>query len=99
MTTTDTNERYAGAATGEEARFFAGLHQLAPLTETIKGIEFRLGEDSDNAPAVWITIRTNADDKPSKRKIAELNNASETLRSAVRQSPYTRWPYVQIKAD
>jgi hypothetical protein len=72
---------------------------LVPLTETIKQIDFRFGEDSDDAPAVWITIHANADVNPSKNKITELNRAAETLRAAVLNSEFKRWPYVQIKTE
>ena len=42
MAKTDTRERaYAGAATGEEGKFFAALQQLVPSTDTIKGVSFR----------------------------------------------------------
>ncbi len=94
-----TERRYSGAATGEEARFFSQLHHLVPLTETIREIDFRFGEDSDDAPAVWITIHASADVSPSKTKIAELNRAAETLRAAVLKSEFKRWPYVEIKAE
>ena len=96
----DTTEHsYRGAATGEEGRFFSQLHSLVPPTETIKQIDFRFGEDSDDTPAVWITIHAKADVNPSKKKIAELNRATETLRSAVLNSQFKRWPYVQIRAE
>ena len=99
MAKTDTDERYAGAASGKEGRFFAELHKLVPLSENVKQIDFRFGEDSDNEPAVWISIHTSADDNPAKAKIAELNRAAEALRSAILKSEYKRWPYVQIKAE
>ena len=99
MAKTDADERYAGAATGEEGRFFAELHKLVPLSETVKQIDFRFGEDSDNEPAVWISIHTSADDNPPKAKIAELNRVAETLRSAILKSEYNRWPYIQLKAE
>jgi hypothetical protein len=100
MPKTDTAERrYPGAATGEEARFFAQLHSLVLLSETIKGIDFRFGEDSDDTPAVWITIHATADLSPSKKKIAELNQAAEKLRLAVLNSEFKRWPYVEIRAE
>jgi hypothetical protein len=100
MPETDITERpYRGAATGEEARFFSQLQRLAPLTETIRKIDFRFCEDSDNALAVWITIHASADVSPSKTKIAELNRAAETLRAAVIKSEFKRWPYVEIKAE
>lgn len=94
-----TKRQYPGAATGEEGRFFASLSGLVPLSDTIREIELRFGEDSDGAPAVWITIHANADVNPSDKKLAELNRAVETLRAAVLNSEFKRWPYVQIKAD
>jgi len=100
MPKTDTTERrYPGAATDEEARFFAQLHSLVPLSETIKDIHFRFGEDSDDTLAVWITIHASADVSPSKKKIAELNQAAEKLRLAVLNSKFKRWPYVEIRAE
>ncbi len=99
MPKTDITDRLTGAATGEEARFFSELHHLVPLTETIREIDFRFGEDSDAAPAVWITIHASADVNPSRTKIAELNRAAEKLRSAVLNSGFKRWPYVEIRTE
>ncbi len=100
MTNTQSGkDKYAGEATGDEGRFFANLTGLVPLSETIKQIEFRFGEDSDGAPAVWITIHAKSDVNPPKEKVAELNRAAETLRAAVLNSEFQRWPYVQIKAE
>ncbi|MGD0183731.1 MAG: hypothetical protein ABSC25_00595 [Roseiarcus sp.] len=102
MTKTDTRaakRKYPGAATGEEGRFFAELSRSVPLSAAIKDIDFRFGEDSDGAPAVWITVLASADVNPSKEKIAELSRAAETLRAAVLNSEFKRWPYVQIKTE
>jgi hypothetical protein len=98
MTKTDTrsSKRKSLAADTIEGRFFADLARLTPTSDAIKGVEFRLGRDSDDYPAVWVTILTNADDNPSTEKMAELNRVGETLRAAVLNSDIDRWPYVEI---
>ncbi len=102
MTKTESHavkRQFPGDANGEEARFFASLSKSAPLSETVKAVEFRFGVDSDNDPAVWIVIRADPDDNPSKSKIAELSRVGEALRAAVLNSQFNRWPYVKIEVD
>ena len=93
-------ENYLGAATGEEARFFGNLpRQVGQAPESAKRVDFRLGEDSDGSPAVWITIIANDDLKPSRQKIDEFTQYSQRLRDAVLNSGFGRWPYVRIKTE
>ena len=90
----------SGAASGEEARFFHELsRKWTPLSDTIRRVEFRFGEDSDHSPAVWITIVTPSDLNPSKEKIDEIHEAGEKFRTEVLNSDTKRWPYVDIRTE
>jgi hypothetical protein len=66
--------------------------------EDVRRVEFRLGEDSTGAPAVWIVFVAHDDLKPSKSKIAGLQRAAEEVRSIV-HSESNRWPYIEIATE
>ena len=66
--------------------------------EDVSRLEFRLGEDSTGAPAVWIVFVTHDDLKPPKSKIASLQRAADEVRSIV-HSESDRWPYIEIATE
>jgi hypothetical protein len=66
--------------------------------EDVRRLEFRLGEDSTGAPAVWIVFVAHDDLKPSKSKIASLQRAADEVRSIV-HSESDRWPYIEIATE
>jgi hypothetical protein len=61
-------------------------------------VEFRFGEDSAGAPAVWIVLVAHEDLKPSNSKIASLQRAADEVRSIVHRES-NRWPYIEIATE
>jgi hypothetical protein len=57
-------------------------------------MQFRLGEDCEGAPAVWITF--GDDLKPLKAKIADLQCITGEVRSEILRSGSERRPYIEI---
>ena len=90
----------AGAATVDEAQIIHDIvRRTGWLREGIQEVRFRFGEDSEGAPAVWITFVTNDDLKPSKEKIAALQRISNEVRSEIVRSGSERWPYIEISTE
>jgi hypothetical protein len=90
----------AGAASGDETRIFHEIvRRVGWLREGIREVRFRLGDDSEGAAAVWITLVTNDDLKPSKEKIATLQRISNEVRSEILRSGSERWPYIEISTE
>jgi hypothetical protein len=86
----------AGAASVDEGKLLHDIvRERVRLPEDVRRVEFRFGEDSTGAPAVWIVFVANDDLKPSKSKIARLQRVAEEVRSIV-QSQTNRWPYIEI---
>jgi hypothetical protein len=90
----------ACAALLDEAR---AIHEIVGkigrLPDGVQRVSFHLGEDSEGAPAVWITFVALDDLKPSKAKIAELQRVMNEVRSQVMRSGTERWPYVEIATE
>ena len=83
----------------EEEAFFRNL--LAKWTDHGKRqyrLDFRLGEDSEGSPAIWITIFSRDTVNPSKETIQDVDQISDEIRKEVINSEFERWPYFQIKA-
>ncbi len=58
--------------------------------------EFAFGEDTDGGPAVWISLWSKSDQRPSEEDVAYLADllddiVAEVLRSGVRHWPYFRF--------
>jgi hypothetical protein len=88
-----------GAASGDEARLFHDIvRKHRPLPAGVLRVEFRFGEDSTGAPAVWIVFVAKDDLKPSGERIAAIRRVADEVRSEVRQTGSDRWPYVTIEA-
>ncbi len=89
-----------GAAIGGEARLFHDIvRKLGDLPPDVRRVEFHFGEDSEGAPAVWITFVAGDDLKPSKQKIADLQRVASEVRAAILRSETERWPYVEIVTE
>jgi hypothetical protein len=89
-----------GAASVEEAKLFHDMaRKWTPLSNEIKRVHFRFGEDSDGSPAVWITVVVPTDLKPSKRKIAAIYNATESFKRDVMEAETNRWPYINVETE
>jgi hypothetical protein len=88
------------AATGAEAGLFHDIvRKLGGLPPGVRRVEFHLGEDSEGAPAVWITFVAGDDLKPSKEKIADLQRITNEVRAEILRSDTERWPYVEIVTE
>src|SRR6266567_2032908 len=86
------------AAADDEAKRFQEFVRNVRLPNDVSRVEFRFGEDSTGAPAVWIVLFARDDLRPSKNKIADLQRVAEEVRSIVR-SESNRWPYVEIATE
>jgi len=89
-----------GVATGAEARLFDDIvRKLGGLPPGVRRVEFHFGEDSEGAPAVWISFVAGDDLKPSKEKIADLQRLASQVRAEILRSDTERWPYVEIVTE
>jgi hypothetical protein len=89
-----------GAASGDEATVFSEIVRgIGRLPDGVRRVEFHLGEDSEGAPAVWITFIARDDLKPSKAKISDLQRVINEVRSQVIRSGTERWPYFEIETE
>lgn len=89
----------ADTASVDEAKLLHDIvHERVRLPQDVRRVEFRLGEDSTGAPAVWIVFVAHDDLDPSKSKIASLQRVAEEVRSIVR-SETSRWPYIEIATE
>lgn len=89
-----------GTAGGDEARMFHQIiSRIGRLPEGVRLVKFRFGEDSDGAPAVWITFVAQDDLKPSKEKIADLQRVTNEVRSEILRSGSERWAYVEVATE
>jgi hypothetical protein len=91
--------RRAGAESADEAKRLHDILRAVRLPKDVQRVEFRFGDDSTGAPAVWIVLITKDDLTPSKAKIADLQRAAEEMRSIVFSSESNRWPYVEIATE
>jgi hypothetical protein len=90
----------ADPASGDEARLFHDIvRKHRSLPAGVQRVDFRFGEDSTGAPAVWIVIVANDDLKPSNERISAIRRLAEEVRSEVRRTGTDRWPYVTIEAE
>jgi hypothetical protein len=89
-----------GAPSGDEAQVFHDIvRKIGRLPDDIRRVEFHLGEDSEGAPAVWITLVARDDLQPSKEKISTLQRITNEVRSQVINSGTGRWPYIEIATE
>jgi hypothetical protein len=90
----------AAQASADEARRFHDIvRKHGPWPEGVRRVEFRFGEDSTGAPAVWIVFVAGDDPNPSKETVAAIRRAAEEVRSDVRRSGTERWPYVMVETE
>lgn len=89
-----------GAASGDEARLFHDIIRRAgELPPGVHRVEFHFGEDSEGAPAVWITLVADDDLRPSKEKLAAIQRYIKEIKSRVLHSDSERWPFVEIATE
>lgn len=87
-------------ASGDEAAALREIvRNIDHLPDGVRRVEFHFGEDSEGAPAVWITFVAQEDLKPSKAKMAELRRVMHDVRSKVIQSGTGRWPFLEIATE
>jgi hypothetical protein len=90
----------AGSASAEEEELYREIaRKHARLPEGVKRIDFRFGEDSTGASAVWIVLVAEEDINPSKDKIATLLRFGKEIESEILASDGRRWPYMQIVTE
>ena len=89
----------SGSASINEAKLlYDVVHARVRFPHDVQRIDFRFGEDSTGAPAVWIMLVTHDDLKPSKSKIESLQRAAEEVRSVIHNES-DRWPFVEIATE
>jgi len=89
----------SGSASINEAKLLNDVvHARVRFPQDVRRIEFRFGEDSTGAPAVWIMLVAHEDLKPSESKIESLQRAAEEVRSVIHNES-NRWPYVEIATE
>jgi hypothetical protein len=97
----DTNvrrkESIAGAATVAEASRIRALVNQHKRPRGVLSWNAEYGEDSTGDPAVWIWFHFEDKDGISKRKIHELTDFVESVRSDLLQAKIGRWPYVGFR--
>jgi hypothetical protein len=74
------------------------IRERVHFPDDVRRVEFRLGEDSTGAPAVWVAFVAHDDLKPSKIKIANLQRAANEVRSIIHNES-NRWPYIEIVTE
>jgi hypothetical protein len=88
------------APSDPESRLMQDIIQnLGNLPASIHRIQFRLGEDSQGDPCIWIELVMDDDLNPSKEKMADIRRVKAELRNAIMLSDTERWPYVGIVTE
>jgi hypothetical protein len=83
----------------DEAQFLHDIvYERVRLPDDVLRVDFRLGEDSTGAPAVWIMFVTHDDLRPSKSKIANFQRVAREVRSVIHDES-GRWPYIDIVTE
>jgi hypothetical protein len=62
-------------------------------------VEFRFGEDSVGALAVWIVLVAKDELNPSKERMEAIRGVEEDLKAAVRNLGTERWPMSALKTS
>lgn len=87
----------AGTVAGDDVALLDDIiRSIGRLPDGVEKVDFRLGEDSEGEPAVWIVVKAREDLNPSKEKIAALRRVANDVRSKVISSGSHRWPYIEI---
>ncbi len=87
----------AAPQTAEEAALRDIERNLPALPRSVHGVTFRLGENWQGEPAMWIVVQADDDLKPSKKKLETLQAFTDEIRQLIFASGITRWPYVDIE--
>ncbi len=83
----------------EVERLYDIVRKEGPLPTGVRKIDFRFGEDSTGAPAIWIVLVVRNELNPSSETIGAMRHFAEKVRSKVRTVSDQRWPYVTIEAE
>jgi hypothetical protein len=87
----------SGAASVAEARRIRSLVNGFKRPRGVLTWNAEYGEDSTGDPAVWIWFHFKDEDGVSQRKIEELTDFVEAVRSKLLQANLGRWPYVRFR--
>ena len=89
-----------GDASPEEVRrFYDLIRDHGPCPGGIERVEFRFGENSAGAPAVWIVLIAKDEVNPSEQRMEAIGRVREESKAAVRSLGTERWPYVSIEDE
>jgi hypothetical protein len=89
-----------GAAPLNEDQVFRDIiGRIGRLPEGVRRVEYRLGEDSVGAPAVWFTFISRDDLNPSEEKMDEFQRIGDVVRDEVMRSDSNRWPFIEIVTE
>ncbi len=97
------------AATAEEIRklqriidgqlALAGKSGRLPPHAQVSDKNFVFGEDTGGSPAVWISVFTKSDSRPSDDDVAHLADLLDGIVVEVLKSDVRHWPYFRFHAD
>jgi hypothetical protein len=87
----------AGAASVTEARRIQALINRQKRPPGILTWEAKYGEDPTGEPAVWIWFHVKDEDRIPQRRIEELTDFMESVRSRLLEAKLGRWPYVGFR--
>jgi len=90
-------ERYL-AYPDEVAAIEQGLAKLLPLPDWIVNWDFELHSDSEDVPAVYLTLYVDEDKAPLKDLGREASELSSKLRWILHANGLTQWPYVRFQS-
>lgn len=61
--------------------------------------EFLFGEDTNGDPAVWISVSTKSDPRPSDDDVAQLADLLDEIVVEVLESGARHWPYFRFHSN
>jgi hypothetical protein len=90
-------ESLRGAAMVPEANQIRTLVNRHKAPKGVRTWSAEYGEDSTGEPAVWIWFHFKDEDGISQRKIHELTDFVQSVRSDLLDAKIGRWPYVGFR--
>ena len=91
------SKELAGAASVAEARRVRALVNAYRRPPGVLNWSAEYGEDATGEPAVWIWFHFKDEGGISQRKIEQLTDFVETVRSGLLNANLGRWPYVGFR--
>jgi hypothetical protein len=73
----------------------AEVERLSP-PEQVKDITVDIGADSNDDPAVWISLYV--DEEVSDAVISELSRFAQRVKEKILRSQHDIWPYVTVRS-